>query len=474
MSNVNNDMDKVFRDKLGDFQQQPPEEIWVGIKAGIGGKPTRRILVPLWQVAAGAALLITAGSLYLFFIRPMDSQIAGNTNPVQQKIETGTPSVQADAREIISGNSQTNRSADQEKIESGKFRIHEEVQTAEIVVISEYTDLINDENRITDRDDNSTLYSGADCIPELMPVAYLQPVGKAIIPRKNVKYTNVKEILIIEDELYAEKEGKDDRLMLSAQVSPTFSYRDIGNPGSEVTRQLNTSESGKISYSGGLQFGYKTSGRLSIYAGVMYAQLAYNINQVGRFNVNKQAYETDILSSPESSVSVYSVRNSIGVLQSASRDSYVKGDNGTISSSIDFFGNLIGGEVPSEFVETGGKIEQSFQYLELPLLLRYNLFDRKFGINLLGGLSTNILMGNKATITTGNETFNLGSTGSVRDVNYMGNVGVGFDYELGKNLLFTVEPQFKYFLNSINENSNNLISNRPYMLGMFTGIKFIW
>jgi hypothetical protein len=94
------------------------------------------------------------------------------------------------------------------------------------------------------------------------------------------------------------------------------------------------------------------------------------------------------------------------------------------------------------------------------------------GVNLLGGLSTNILVGNHASLTMSDKTSDIGSSQNIRSFNYMGNVGLGFDYNLGKNLLFTVEPQFKYFLNSINQ--GNLISNRPYMLGMFTGVKFIW
>jgi hypothetical protein len=121
-----------------------------------------------------------------------------------------------------------------------------------------------------------------------------------------------------------------------------------------------------------------------------------------------------------------------------------------------------------------GKIEQYFQYLELPFLLRYKIIDRKLGVNLLGGVSTNILVGNRVSLTSGNKTSNIGTSQDIRNFNYMGNMGLGFDYNISRNLLFTVEPQFKYFLNSINQSSSKLIANRPYMLGMFTGIKFMW
>ena len=40
-----------------------------------------------------------------------------------------------------------------------------------------------------------------------------------------------------------------------------------------------------------------------------------------------------------------------------------------------------------------GDVLQHFEYLEIPMLLRYRVVDRRVGLNLLGGLSTNFLVG---------------------------------------------------------------------------------
>ncbi len=41
----------------------------------------------------------------------------------------------------------------------------------------------------------------------------------------------------------------------------------------------------------------------------------------------------------------------------------------------------------------GVEIVQNFEYLEIPMILRYRLIDRKLGFNVLGGLATQVSYG---------------------------------------------------------------------------------
>ncbi len=472
MTDANNHMDKIFRDKLGDFQEQPPEEIWNGIKAGLNDKPRRIILIPLWQAAAGMALLITAGSIFFYLNRPVQNRLADEFSIVPQNIQAPSTLdktvLPENQNEILTnskpGEKQENNLGSVEPVEEKSSLIH--MAEAEKLIITENS------NDVTRDDYNTEPGFTYRLSPDFMPDAYLQSVKQDEIPRNKKSVTASWDMLTPSSNSDNEEEVINDRLLLTAQVSPTYSYRDIGNIGSTGSGQFNQYESGKISYSGGLQFGYKTTERLSIHTGLMYAQLGYNVNQVGSFNVSKSNAETDVLAAPEKVSTVYAAKNSIGTIGSTSATEDFIGSNSNRNNSQDFYSNLPLGVSPNLDVQSVGKIEQYFQYLEIPFLLRYRIFDHKLGVNLLGGVSTNILVGNRAILTTDEQSSNIGASGDIRYFNYMGNMGLGFDYNIGKNLLFIMEPQFKYFLNSINQ--SKLISNRPYMLGMFTGIKFIW
>jgi hypothetical protein len=468
MNDLNNKMDKIFRDRLADYQQQPPEEIWDGIKTGIGKKPRYKILVPLWQVAAGAALLITAGSLFYYINRSDLATVAENLKPVL--LNNGTPAQTENPvpselkQDEISVNSKVKQS-----LNSKVFQKDEEKTSQTFNFQLDKIDKAENLTQIKPMVSNPEIEKTRSFSLASMTESYLRTVQPDIIPRKNNTFTPSWDMLNTNEQLITDEGEKNERLFLTAQVSPTYSYRDIGKIGSDGNQQFNQYESGRISYSGGLQFGYKTSGRLSIHAGMMYAQLGYNINQVEILNGNAIASNKDIVSAPKNTSEVFAIKNSIGKISRESDKSSIETTTIVSASDISYNGNVT--SVVPPVLKTGGKVEQYFQYLELPFILRYRIIDRKLGVNLLGGLSTNILIGNHASLTIDNETSNIGSSQNIRNFNYMGNLGLGFDYFLRKNLLFSIEPQFKYFLNSINSGD---LANRPYILGMFTGVRFMW
>lgn len=465
MTDANNNMDKVFRDKLGDFSQQPPEEIWAGIKSGIGKKPRRKILIPLWQAAAGMALIITAGSIFYFLNRPVNNNIALQTPPAKQNtlnILQNKP-ITGQEEEIFSnspaetGNTGHTYLKKTENFKSGEFS-NDHPDSGENYPGNDFS---------TGNKNVEVPGSRQNIIEVIFVYSYKPTVAEDKIPRnKNINVANW-EMLIADVGLDVDNSMGPKNILLTAQMSPTYSYRDIANSGAS---EFNQNESGKISYSGGLQIGYKTSDRLSFHAGLMYSQLAYEVNNVNKYYVNLASTGTDVLSTPVETASVYGAKNSIGTISAPDRGSIFVAENNSVKGEKDYYSNVTGGVGSS--VQTEGIVNQVFQYIEVPFLLRYKIVDRKFGVNLLGGLSTNILMGNHTSLTLQGETSNIGSSKNIRDINYMGNMGLGFDYTLNKNIIFTMEPQFKYFLNSINQ--NNLITNRPYMMGIFTGVRLVW
>lgn len=121
-------------------------------------------------------------------------------------------------------------------------------------------------------------------------------------------------------------------------------------------------------------------------------------------------------------------------------------------------------------LNTNGEFSQEFEFVEIPLYLRYSVLDKKFGIELLGGVNAGLVIGNNAYIDNDFGKQNVGSTEDISRINLSGTVGLGVNYALGKHFSLAMEPRFNYYLNSINTNPN--VNYKPYRLGFYTGIYY--
>jgi len=117
-------------------------------------------------------------------------------------------------------------------------------------------------------------------------------------------------------------------------------------------------------------------------------------------------------------------------------------------------------------------IRQHLNYLEVPLNLRYTVIDRSVELQLVGGMSTNVLVSNYVSMETSDGTEDIGYLTNIRNVNYSGNAGVGVVYHIRDHLNLMMEPRFRYFLHSVNDPS--LPSTRPYAFGIYTGLNYIF
>ena len=113
---------------------------------------------------------------------------------------------------------------------------------------------------------------------------------------------------------------------------------------------------------------------------------------------------------------------------------------------------------------------QSFEYIEIPLYLRYLIIDSKLDVEMMGGFSSNLLVGNETYMESGNTKSLIGKTNNMETVNYSGTLGIGLKYGLSKRIFLNVEPRIKYYLNSLNSNSS--LTYKPYTIGVFTGLSY--
>jgi hypothetical protein len=117
-----------------------------------------------------------------------------------------------------------------------------------------------------------------------------------------------------------------------------------------------------------------------------------------------------------------------------------------------------------------GSLVQKIGFVEVPLEMSYKLVNRKFGIDLIGGVSTLFLSDNNVSVVSDNGlSSNMGEASNINSVSFSTNVGVGFKYRIFDSLEASFEPMFKYQLNTFSNNSGNF---KPYFIGLYSGISF--
>jgi len=235
----------------------------------------------------------------------------------------------------------------------------------------------------------------------------------------------------------SKKEITESKFSVATIFAPIY-FSSFGE-GSGVDAQFkNNPSSGNSSYSYGVKVAYQLSDKFSLQSGVNLISLGLTTNNI---------YVTP-------GVSVVGFSNlSANPLLSRSADISALKENALTSDNN----------------ELGGSINQIFGYVEIPVEVKYNVTDGKFGINLVGGFSTLLLNRDEVFVETNSFTQSLGSSNNLRSLNFSGNIGLDIDYSIYKNLFINVSPMFKVQTNTFSKNSGSL---QPYYLGVYTGLNF--
>jgi hypothetical protein len=120
-------------------------------------------------------------------------------------------------------------------------------------------------------------------------------------------------------------------------------------------------------------------------------------------------------------------------------------------------------------IDDSGTLDQTLGYVEIPMELKYNISQKKLGVNVLGGFSTYFLYRNQVSFTSFGKTTTLGEASNINSLNFSGNLGLDFDYNISKKLYINISPVFKYQFNTFSRSSGGF---QPYYLGIYSGLNF--
>jgi len=473
MLNENKNIDQLFREKLGDFEKTPPMYLWTNIQGKLNAHRKERhiALLKTLSVAAAIVLAFLAG---WWMTNPTGKDAFHQNNvAVQSSVNNNvTPSANVNTTTAEALSVTSNQDTSGTSVIPPKAIRSSSSKLSSLATFAAKTSFLRDENPSTVQKagDVELFTSEKEFIDELQQNSKIVKKltdwiadirDDSIFPDK----TDSKSVVIrpfnhtASDKpvTFAQNNPvkSNGRWSIKAEFAPVFNSQaqSSGQGGSfmytnsqSYKPQETTTEN---TFSGGMVAGYKVSKRFIIKSGFAYnniRQTTRNVEFMGP--VYTVATNASLASTPAGQVNLDKMVNarSSAILNSDASLNYAS------KSSVE------------------NVLKQDIGFIEIPLQATYKLIDKKIAIGLTGGLSTNILVGNKAFLSENGENISTGETSNMRNVVYSGSIGFEVGYEITKRITLTVEPRLKHFVNSISTSKS--VNYKPSQMAIVTGLTY--
>jgi hypothetical protein len=434
--------------KMAGYTPEPPGSVWEGVAAAIGSGGSRRKLFIILAAAAGFALAVTVGVLF----PDIDNQ---QKIAVQTPEREGEPGPVAAAKKEPSPEQEPQPKQEPSLEKEPSFeqagRLQEpsaEKPVQQREAIAESADGADDKKpasrleervrmavqEVFDDEAGSERVVLSEAVIDLAPadVAEVREDEEPENPNPAVPAVQKESILMLPDTEIVIDEGPTEdehsgKWQLGASLTPLYNYRDVTSQDEYSKALANSSESARLTFAGGVQVSYRQSARLTVESGLYYTRMGVNIGDYSNFRNGWFSDRMD--ASPGSVENVVSISNSMGKIVSANNSLFV-GNHGGSEAVADY--HML---YPEQMMVDNSAVEsfsQSLEYMEVPLNIKYKIVDRSVQVQLIGGVSTNVMINNSVSAHTGAGTTEIGEMQDLRSMNYSGNAGIGFVYDFLK------------------------------------------
>ena len=442
------DLERLFQERFKDFETSPVRDLWPGISHRIGASEKRRKPLLAWYRLVGAAAVIAfafLGTLSYLNLPWTD----GPPNPSV----TSTPASETFNSDPVSG---AKTSAEKsgirftpENLTPGKEGVN---TTLKVVTANpKNNNTAPETNLVTTEKRNQTqpvtvLNTRTHKITGFTPNTIL--TGTVLYPQYLMETTALSGLSSIPGTTDPkEKEPAPhslNRWTFNPSVAPVY-YNTLRN-GSPIEQSFDDNyKTGETHLSYGLHVAYQVAKNLSIRTGMNKVTMGYSTDDV-TFSTNS--------------------------------------GNPIATGNIDYSGNHLNliisnlsqrpqraflPEVPKTGVLYNGSMIQRMGYLEVPFEVKYKMTGDRLGLHFIGGVSSLFLLDNQILLQSSTIYTEVGEANNINSMNFSTNLGLGVDYRLTNDLMFNLEPMFKYQWNTFSGDDGGF---SPYLLGIYTGFSF--
>ena len=492
-----NNLDDLFKERFDGFQETPDERVWKSIEASLDKRQKRRRAIPLWWKLAGAAAVFIGLMIFLSPFQSTDELPEGVTDveteqpisvPEQDNMDSnrenfdpGTTEVTGSDQDVVPGEGQfENRTVQSEETyvssdeSSGQIETPNtqkatiENSTAEkttpesgLAVSDKDSEKINPKSTIqnqalavneADSQGENPVDTSGD-LPQSKNNVSGEEDGVTVAVEEAPEETvedgkrSIYEVLE-EQEEEALADASQPKWSVGPSVAPVY-FNSMGEGSPIHSNFASNSKSGNVNMSYGVTVAYEINRKLKIRSGVHRVDYGYDTNEI--------TFSSSLVATSSQFNNIdYSATSRTLVVKS---NTVGRGVNDPVEVS----------DIVAQSPTREGRMVQEFGYLEVPLELNYALLDKKFGVQVIGGLSSLFLVDNSVSLESVSGTTEMGEANNINDLNFSTNLGLGFNYRMNPSMNIFLEPMFKYQLNTFSDAAGNF---RPYTVGVYTGLNF--
>jgi hypothetical protein len=253
---------------------------------------------------------------------------------------------------------------------------------------------------------------------------------------------------------------KPGRWSISALISPSYHNR-ISEGNNEAIANNMAADKPVLSYSGGVALSYKINRRFSVQSGLYYSKIGQELSGIS-------AYSGFFQYDNAKGTSNFDVLTASGTVKTSNPDVFLR-DNFNGDRVFTRYTSDVFDPVKAELNYIDNSLRQNFSYLELPVFVRYKLVDKTLDFNIVGGISSNLLVSNTVSAGTGVK-YQVGETQGLNNITFSSSLGMGMEYNFSDKLSLNLEPTFRYYFNPFGSITG--INIHPVSFGIFSGFSY--
>ena len=438
-------IDLLFRNGLKDFEVLPPPGVWDGVHSAIKSRSQSYLLL---KVAAVVTVLLALS----FFTYRWASEISGGNK--SSEIALSMP----DSKPLIAQTFVEPQLVPETKISpadnsSGIPTVTEDPGT--VLQVDEMNAYIDPVINFQEIKNLSVSGNFSHTRSETLGGLFGKPLNASQGSSEKIKYPDI--------QYYPEDitTKLKNRWSIAAMASPTY-FSSFTSGGDAFAKQMTESEQPLVSYSGGLALSYKISKRFTIQSGLYYSSLGQKLDGINSFDGFQSFSNTKGSNN-------FKILTTAGTIYTSNPNVFLSG-NGPDSRILTAYTSNVFDPTKASLQPVNNSLDQNLSFLELPVVLRYKLVDKTFGINLIGGLSYNLLVHNSVYTTLDGNKYPIGDTKGINPLTLSSSLGMGMEYNFSDKLSLNLEPTFRYYLNPFSINTGSYI--HPYSFGIFSGVSY--
>ncbi|HPY67759.1 MAG TPA: outer membrane beta-barrel protein [Bacteroidales bacterium] len=428
-------IDLLFRNGLKDYEVLPPKESWAFIRPHIR-KP--RPMIILLRVAATVAVLLSVSILAYRYGRQISTQIENNLLAVDEQVYA--PVIAAASPEVVGNFERPLASAfiadasDQVPAARNNNVTNDSITAIGNILYTALPDLNANERNLR-LHDNTPAMNEPD-------ISSFDLLGNA-------------ELAVSEDPLIR----TTPRWTIAALASPAY-YSRIISGNADIASSMTSGQQPAFSYTGGLAVSYKVNKRLSVQSGLYYSAVGQELTGISTFGGFR---EYDYSKGGRN----FAVRTANGTIHTNNPDVFLR-DNAMGNRVITMYTNDVFDPSKANLKYLNNILHQNLGYLEFPIILRYKVIDKGIDFNIIGGVSSNVLVNNSVYTSIDGQKYEIGKTDGVNMISFSSSVGMGMEYNFSGNFSFNIEPTLRYYINPFSPVAG--VKIHPYSFGLFSGL----